>query len=276
MAIENYIKTIKHGTEHLLQALPKLLTMWFDVSSLSQAASLTSQKKDHLLKVLAHLNSRLTEAKQDIHASTWYLAMPQLVSRISHANPDTVTIIRNILIKILVAHPQQAIWHISSLINSFHDGKRNIARDMIQNSSSLIMRSGLDNDQKLASMLQRSGEFFEQLVALAELQPSDRRIAMPKGLQGQDFSAFLIPTQTALTIIYPPPSTGTSNCSYFPTDQMFISSFKKNVDVMATKAKPKKIELLTTCGRTLKFLVKQEKDGDLRKDERKYLGVSCF
>jgi phosphatidylinositol kinase/protein kinase (PI-3 family) len=38
--------------------------------------------------------------------------------------------------------------------------------------------------------------------------------------------------------------------------------------VASSKAKPKTLTLATTCGKTLKFLCKQEKDGDLRKDAR--------
>jgi serine/threonine-protein kinase ATR len=49
---------------------------------------------------------------------------------------------------------------------------------------------------------------------------------------------------------------------------MHILKFDENVDVMATKAKPKRIQLFTTCGKTIKFLLKQEQNGDLRKDAR--------
>lgn len=37
---------------------------------------------------------------------------------------------------------------------------------------------------------------------------------------------------------------------------------------MMTKAKPKKISAVTTCGKSVRFLLKQEKHGDLRKDAR--------
>ena len=115
-------------------------------------------------------------------------------------------------------------------------------------------------------------------MQLAQLQPKDRKIRMPSGLKG-NFSDFLVPTQAALTICYPPPSSSpyaqsssshTLDRDYFPSDQAFISHFHQTVEVMPTKAKPKKISLTTTAGFQLKFLVKQEKDGDLRKDEREY------
>jgi serine/threonine-protein kinase ATR len=49
---------------------------------------------------------------------------------------------------------------------------------------------------------------------------------------------------------------------------MFIQNFDAEVDVAASKAKPKTIYLTSTCGKHLQFLCKQEKHGDLRKDSR--------
>mmetsp|Transcript_33965 Transcript_33965/g.75441 ORF Transcript_33965/g.75441 Transcript_33965/m.75441 type:complete len:411 (+) Transcript_33965:1-1233(+) len=55
---------------------------------------------------------------------------------------------------------------------------------------------------------------------------------------------------------------------YYHSDVMFIASMNEAVDVASSKAKPKTITLRTLCGRSVKFLCKQEKDGDLRKDAR--------
>lgn len=162
---------------------------------------------------------------------------------------------------------------MSSLIHSLHQHKQKIARDIIQNASSQLLgrvdgNGSSGSGEGAGQMLQQSENFFRELVLLAELQPEARKIRMPPYLQGR-FTAFLVPTQAALTICYPPPSSNRS-CNYFPTDQKFIDTFHRSVEVMTTKAKPKKIGLRTTCGLDLKFLVKQEKDGDLRKDERQF------
>lgn len=157
---------------------------------------------------------------------------------------------------------------MSSLIHSLHHHKQSVARDILQRASTQLLSGGEQGGKSSAEMLRRSEAFFHELVALAELQPDARKISTPTGLR-QNFSTFLVPTQAALTICYPPPSFGNSD-DYFPSDQIFIATFRKGVDVMPTKAKPKKIELSTTCGQILKFLIKQEKDGDLRKDEREF------
>mmetsp|Transcript_12885 Transcript_12885/g.21045 ORF Transcript_12885/g.21045 Transcript_12885/m.21045 type:complete len:955 (-) Transcript_12885:177-3041(-) len=267
-AMENYVRTIRNGHEHILQALPKLLTIWFSLSSLPDLlrSSAASSSKNHLSKVLAHINGRMATAKEEVPSSTWYLAMPQLVSRVSHPHQDATKLICDIVVKVMVAHPQQGLWQMSSLIHSLHHHKQSVARDILQRASTQLLSGGEQGGKSSAEMLRRSEAFFHELVALAELQPDARKISTPTGLR-QNFSTFLVPTQAALTICYPPPSFGNSD-DYFPSDQIFIATFRKGVDVMPTKAKPKKIELSTTCGQILKFLIKQEKDGDLRKDER--------
>ena len=54
----------------------------------------------------------------------------------------------------------------------------------------------------------------------------------------------------------------------FPNSGLRISHFDERVDVYASKAKPKKISLRTTGGANVRFLVKKEQHGDLRKDAR--------
>lgn len=109
--MENYIRTIRNGHKHVLQALPKLLSIWFSISALPDQAIIMSSAaqppKNHLGKVLAHIGSRIMSAKDDVPASTWYLAMPQLVSRVSHPHQDTIKLICEILIKVMIAHPHQ-------------------------------------------------------------------------------------------------------------------------------------------------------------------------
>ena len=107
-AIENYVKTIRNGYEHAQQALPKLLSLWFSITALPSLASATTPStKSSLNKVLTHLSGRIAQAREDVPASTWYLALPQLISRISHPYPDTSKLIRDIVIKVMVAHPHQ-------------------------------------------------------------------------------------------------------------------------------------------------------------------------
>lgn len=81
-----------------------------------------------------------------------------------------------------------------------------------------------------------------------------------------NLSSILVPTSTGLSHM-----NVTSIKAAQPESSqglMFIRSIDENVDVSQTKAKPKIIVIHTICGKKIKFLVKQEKSGDLRKDAR--------
>jgi phosphatidylinositol kinase/protein kinase (PI-3 family) len=57
--------------------------------------------------------------------------------------------------------------------------------------------------------------------------------------------------------------------AYYNSGQLqYIEKFHQDVDVASSKAKPKTLYIHTTSGHVIKFLVKQEKTGDLRKDAR--------
>jgi serine/threonine-protein kinase ATR len=51
----------------------------------------------------------LHNLSNEITAAKWYLCMPQLVSRVGHRNPDTVDVICDILLKIMIHFPQQVM-----------------------------------------------------------------------------------------------------------------------------------------------------------------------
>ena len=91
----------------------------------------------------------------------------------------------------------------------------------------------------------------------------------PKGV---DYRRFMVPMQGVLAAIPRPaelagPAVSTSLSTVAQTE-MYIQRLSETVDVASSKAKPKTVYLTTVCGTTIKFLCKQEKNGDLRKDAR--------
>ena len=58
-------------------------------------------------KYIRKVNTSMQTSVRRFKAHTWFSCMPQIVSRIGHSNPDVVLIIKEILVKILVAFPQQ-------------------------------------------------------------------------------------------------------------------------------------------------------------------------
>lgn len=286
-AIEMFGNSIILGVELAMQVLPRMLTLWLSFTAqqdllteaaASSATATASVKRSDTAAILQKCQSEANECMAKICAavppSTWYVCMSQLVSRVLHRNEDTVKLLVTILLKILAKFPKQGIWHIAALMFSFNTDRKKVAKKLLQDTyKTLQAAKSLD-----AQMLVDSQKVCQNLVSLAAHQCKERRIRWPS-VPGVKLDVFLVPSQAVLHHTNPlrmlelssaeeASGAGAGNSNYYTSNQMFIASFNETVDVASSKAKPKTISLLTVCGKTVRFLCKQEKDGDLRKDAR--------
>ena len=145
-------------------------------------------------------------------------------------------------------------------------------------------------------MLDNSVILYANLNELAQHQPQDNsgknqsvkrfKWHLPPEVVSPDvLSMFIIPLQCYLTMnqnallqfvsgqdATTTNTTTTNNnygCSTGPSESLeYIHTIAEQVDVASSKARPKTITIITTSGRYIRFLCKQEKNGDLRKDAR--------
>lgn len=301
-SLEMYGKCLVLSSELAMQVLPRMLTLWLtftalqdpvlpgDVipatvaatvglsragtgASVSSATSASRKGEPATILQLSQIkaNASMHKICVEVPASTWYMCMSQLVSRALHRNEDTMKVIVEILTKVMATFPKQGIWHMASLMFSLNSDRKKIAKKLLQDTyKALNLVKSVDS-----VMLVDSQKMCQNLIALASHQCKERRIRWKMNPDVR-VENFLVPSQAVLYHTNPlsmlnlstdPTDTG-SSASYYGADQMFISSFIEVVDVASSKAKPKTLSLLTMCGKTVKFLVKQEKDGDLRKDAR--------
>ncbi len=85
----------------------------------------------------------------------------------------------------------------------------------------------------------------------------------------------ILPLQSALTPMLPNTKKDAPGAQVdldmftgFAKEPVRIMRFESNVDVMASKEKPKKLTAVGSDGRKYNFLCKMERKGDLRKDAR--------
>ena len=138
-------------------------------------------------------------------------------------------------------------------------------------------------------MLQQALLLFQELNELAVKKVNDKdRIIKHLICKNLDLSSILVPSQS--TLLHAPlatydsstlqqtsnphtshltSTTYTTNNTYTNNDNnIYIHSFDEEIEIKSSKARPKVISLLASNGNKVKFLLKQEKDGDLRKDSR--------
>lgn len=261
-ALEFYGKAIRIGNEFLMQSMPQFLSVYFSFMALTGPATPSSSSTrggggagagSMVAQAQKTMGSRASRYAQDISACKWYTCTPQIASRIGHSNPEAIKTVKLLLLKILVDFPEQAIWHVCSLLHSLNSERRATGKVLIREAAVELERR---KRHASSTMLQESIVMFSSLVDLAQAQTKDKRIRWSIGAD-LELRNFLVPSQAALSIAFPENTDGLDNWSYFPSDQARIASFDSVVEVMMTKAKPKKIALTTTTGVTVRFLLKQ-------------------
>lgn len=374
--IQQYIESLKLGQDHVFQALPRMLTLWFDFTAIVNwdvdkvradeeeevgktfyvkltdvdeavfvvdlesvdedmlvrngiefvpFASLKQkeeeedekeQKRKNDKKGKKEKNKKDTEVEEDkrtkldkyvrtddeelrikqkevkaivrngmksIAISSLYTVLPQLISRINHIDQETVQIVKEILIEILVKFPAQSLWHLSVLSHSADKARAKVGEEIFGRAQEKLQKN---KDLSSRDLLESSPALMELLIRLAKYKPSkpDRRNVKLQinTLRGKvTLKDYLPPIQAALTVS---PSLGKDP---FPRNTPRMRGFHENVTIMSSKAKPKRISVfavtedtkISTEPRDLSvpqecdigqfhFLLKQEAKGDLRKDAR--------
>uniref|UniRef100_A0AAV1TA85 Serine/threonine-protein kinase ATR n=1 Tax=Peronospora matthiolae TaxID=2874970 RepID=A0AAV1TA85_9STRA len=278
--MKNFVLALAHGTKFVFQSLPRLLTLWFEygetlytstagqssvanttLRQVTQAPSTTEQK------VLDDITIVIDEAIELLPAYEWLVCFPQVTSRICHPNPVVVSNVKKIMLRVATAYPTQAMWPLLGLSLSLNPQRRKHARDIIFSAQQNFISQGLED---IAASFAEGMRLAEELISLAAHDPGNSQRKIHIRLS-RVRTKILVPTQVALTTILP--ATGLaprdeSHVAFSSNAQVYIKGFRDKADVMMTKEKPKRIEILGTDGVSYPFLCKREKSGDLRKDAR--------
>jgi len=301
----------------LLQAMPRMLTIWLAFTSRREEVGGGGAKDKRgidihtpTLKWIEKANGRMARVVKLVTPAAWYSCMTQLVSRCAdrNANPRTLEIISQILIIVVQEYPQASIWHIAGLFHSLNQDRRDVGDIILNEVKSVLVQKyqeaklvkakntgqqGLERHYKnMATMIQNSPVLFQSFVELAQLQPKDPngsnnpvksfKWQVDKSLASSTLLAqFLVPLQSCLAMsnIRGHPAHAVDSAAGGLTGGVvdtvlssvpgeYIHSFVETVEVAVSKAKPKTFTVITTSGKFIKFLCKQEKHGDLRMDAR--------
>lgn len=95
------------GSRHVYQALPRLLTLWFEHGGGGQggpAAAAPSAKDRECAAAVAAL---MQELARSVPLHVWLTALPQLTSRICHSDAEVAGVTRGIITRVTQVYPHQ-------------------------------------------------------------------------------------------------------------------------------------------------------------------------
>ncbi|KAJ7967115.1 serine/threonine-protein kinase ATR [Quillaja saponaria] len=263
-----YAKGLHRGHKNLFQALPRLLTLWFDFGSIYQRTG-SSNNKD-LKNVHQKVMRIMRGCSKDLPTYQWLAVLPQLVSRICHQNAEIVRLVKLIITSVLQQYPQQALWIMAAVSKSTVSSRREAAAEIIQ-----AARKGFSQGNNGNNLFVQFASLVDHLIKLCfhAGQPKAKTINI-----STEFSALkrmmpmgiIMPIQQSLTVNLP---TYDVNLSESLTADIFsamdlptISGIADEAEILSSLQRPKKIVLLGSDGIERPFLCKPK--DDLRKDAR--------
>jgi serine/threonine-protein kinase ATR len=306
-AMEQYLEALKLSDDHVYQALPRVLSLWLEFTSIERhdwkkgkakqydsnsSVQMSSDPMKFLRNKQDEVNRLFQEAASRIPSSMFYIATPQLISRLIHPNAQTSLTVQTLLTRVLAKFPGQAMWALAWVRNSLDKARANLGNEIFHSAQKSIItwaanEKKVDASRKLLFERNRkiiiaSKSFITYLIDIAKYLPKDERsrsFKVGKWRGEVELCDFLPPVQTALST----PLDITKGNDIFPR----FRAIHTGIQIMSSKAKPKRVKFYIVpnasgnlinpgaaseaCAQDLgemHFLVKNEAKGDLRKDAR--------
>ena len=275
LVIDNYLRSIPFGNKYVFQTLPRVLHLWLEVASDAQRLSRSTDPTNHdqRQKVLEVIHRQIRKYLERLPAYVFYTALPQLVSRISHPHPEVWKLLQSIITKIVLHHPQQALWSIIAVAKSSDPERSSRGYNILNNlkSSSKKGKGGKDV-LDLRALINHGQKLCDALLNACELEVRDPHVSLSRTLGFNHSIApclLVVPVEATLMATLPTkivPGGGIKSHKAFPREATTIAAFEDDVLVLNSLQKPRKLNVRGTDGKVYGMLCKPK--DDLRKDQR--------
>ncbi|KAJ3580330.1 hypothetical protein NPX13_g241 [Xylaria arbuscula] len=278
LVIENYLRSLNYGTKYLYQTLPRILTLWLDLGAqIDKApegkASISRELLTRRKKQLEALHDILRKHIGRLPAYIFYTALPQLVARIAHPHQEVFKILQAIILKVVEAHPRQALWNLFAIMTTRQATSERRARGQQILLHVKDRNVKVDGGFSLPSLLRKGERLAEQLLlACNNGDFQSNRTTMASITRDLHFNhkvtpcPLVVPIETCLTATLPTLTDNLKRHKAFSGDVISIDSFLDDVLVLNSLAKPRKLTARGSNGVNYGLLIKPK--DDLRTDQR--------
>ncbi|KAJ1560982.1 serine/threonine-protein kinase M1, partial [Cladochytrium tenue] len=266
---KNYAKSIAHGSKHVSQTLPKLLTLWLELGAAVTGGSKNATPEEKTVIIFNNVDKLMQRLTEKVPPYLFLTVLPQLISRICHGNSRVQRILEMILIKLVINFPHQTLWQLVSMSRSRY-------RERASRCSSIFLKVKSDpaggGKHGIDQLIQEALRLTDELLAVCNHVIPAKTTTMSvsrdfKSLKNFNHLQMIVPTQSALTVVLPSTnSPHTKQYNPFPRNVATILGFQDEIEIMNSLQKPRKLTVAGSDGRDHIFLLKPK--DDLRKDAR--------
>lgn len=228
-----------------------------------------------------------------LFAQQWLAVLPQLVSRINHENPNVVDLLVAICEKVVRDYTQQAVWTMVGMLNSTVPSRQTRCQSILLRAQG-IGKTSAQNANRLSAIsrvIQTQQMLVKQLLDVSSYKSEGHdSLSMSRhfpALKAMVPCEIIMPFQQSMTVTLPsdpaqvsshqpfPPNLTTfkgESVSQYECDSNYIlirgllAGFVDEIEIMPSIARPRKLVIEGSDGKTYRFLAKPL--DDLRKDAR--------
>lgn len=278
LVIENYLRSLHSGTKYLYQTLPRILTLWLDLGAQVDKppegkVSLSRELHRRRVEQLNLLHAFLDKYIHRLPAYVFYTALPQIVARIAHPNPQVFDRLTHIIVKVVEAHPRQALWSLIGIMTSRQMSERKARGTQILQALRSVSRK-VDGAGCDVKQLLKAGEKLAEQLLLAchngEFSGNKSvHASLSRDLRFQHKCTpcpLAVPVENSLMATLPAVSEHVKKHRAFSRDVVTIDCFLDDVLVLSSLAKPRRLTARGSDGKSYMLLIKPK--DDLRTDQR--------
>lgn len=250
-----YAKSLQYGHSRYSHSLTRALSLYSQIIENSSDADLTiTTLKEKLKAIMQDLSEKLP-------LFCWGDRVYQLLSEANHTSSFYKKYIHSIILQLFIRHPAQMSWLIFQFKDIF-DGKLNVYANYLDQLKRLV-------DKPTFSKVANNHKMLQLLIDFSKKEFT-RRSSVPPEFKKFTSCFLALPCMENFRVL----EYGRHEYLYgtsvpaFNEDPILIDHITEEVDVIMSKAKPKKITIKGSDGSSRWFLLKHEDRNDMRKESR--------
>lgn len=282
VVIDNYLRSLLNGSKYVFQALPKILTLWFELidgAPIQQDprrgnsefhAHNAAQRK----RVIEETNNQIKKYMERLQPALLYTILPQVVARICHKNETVSDLLGSIVIKVVRTFPQQAYWTLLAVVESQQKDRAVKGLALVKKIVEVQKKSSKDaSAAELRNLFTTGQKFTRELIRISDYGIEGRvsKVSLSKDLGFNHKiapSKLVVPIQACLIPSMPTSFEPAQLKAFHPfaKDPITVSAFVDEAIVLSSLQKPRKLTIRGSDGGIYNVLAKPK--DDLRKDQR--------
>ncbi|XP_044146292.1 serine/threonine-protein kinase ATR isoform X2 [Bufo gargarizans] len=268
--VYHFGRSLQYGNQFIYQSMPRMLSLWLDFGAKAYEWEKAGRADRQQMKNdLMRINKAITDHKNHLAPYQFLTAFSQLISRICHSHDEVFAVLMEIVAKVFVAYPQQAMWMMTAVSKSSYPMRVNRCKE--------ILDKAIHMKPALGKFIGDATRLTDKLLELCN-KPVDGNTGtlsmsihfrlLKKLVEEPTFSEILIPLQSVMIPTLPSTAGKRDHADHdpFPGHWAYIAGFDDVVEILPSLQKPKKISLKGSDGKSYIMMCKPK--DDLRKDCR--------